>query len=95
MARALDLLLCLGIAASSIVRISVSVPEQGALLGGMSFRVNYSAVLTPGDVTNITQARLVPFLDGAQYGAEVGFSGVDATGQPLGEAFILCLGAGR
>jgi hypothetical protein len=58
------------------------------VLAGQSLRVTYGAVLTSGDVANLTLARLVPFFDGAQYGAEVGFTGIDARGQPHGEAFI-------
>ena len=50
--------------------------------------MSYSGVVTAGDAANLTHARLVPYLDGAQFGAEVGFTGVDAQGQPVGEAFI-------
>ena len=73
---------------ASLVSISVAVPEQGALLAGQSLRITYSGVLTAGDAANLTRARLVPFLDGAQYGAEVGFTGLDGSGQPRGEAYI-------
>ena len=73
---------------ASLVSISMAVPEQGALLAGQSLRITYSGVLTAGDAANLTRARLVPFLDGAQYGAEVGFTGLDGSGQPLGEAYI-------
>ena len=88
MARLLASSPLLALAAASIVTISVDVPEQGAILAGMSIRITYTAVLTAGDAANLTHARLVPFLDGAQYGAEVGFTGVDGNGQPLGEAYI-------
>jgi hypothetical protein len=74
--------------ASSLVSIYVDVPVQGPLLAGQSIRVTYGGKLTDGDEANLTHVRLVPFLDGAQYGAEVGFTGIDAPGQPLGEAYI-------
>jgi hypothetical protein len=77
-----------GPSVSSLTSLITSVPPQGPLFSGQSIRVSYSGAVTAGDAANLTHARLVPFLDGAQYGAEVGFTGVDAQGQPVGEAFI-------
>ena len=84
----LGLALVLQPSCSSLISLTLSVPPQGPLLAGQSIRVSYSGLVTAGDAANLTRARLVPFLDGAQYSAEVGFAGVDAGGQPLGEAFI-------
>lgn len=76
-------------AAGAIISISLAVPDQGTLRAGTSIKISYSAQLTPGDTANATSARLVPYINGAQYGNEVGFFTLnESTSTATGEAWI-------
>ena len=72
---------------STITSITLS-PLPAPLLAGSSIQINFTFVAT--DAFNLTQGRLFPYLDGLQFGAEVGPLGV-APGVPAlawGSAFI-------
>lgn len=63
---------CAG-ASSPVSSIALSLASPLAdVVAGASIRVSFSAQLT--DAANASAARLVPYYDGAQFGAEVGFS---------------------
>ena len=68
----------------SAISISLSSP-QADLVAGASIRVSFSAQLS--DAANASAARLVPYFDGAQFGAEVGFSSF-VGGVASGSAFV-------
>jgi hypothetical protein len=76
-------------AAAALLSISLSLPAQAPQRAGASVRVAFVGALTPGDAANASAARLVPYFDGAQYGAEVGFSSFDAASSTArGEAVV-------
>jgi hypothetical protein len=75
---------CANAAPVSAIEISLSSP-QAELVAGASIRVSFSAQLT--DAANASAARLVPYFDGAQFGAEVGFSAFTG-GVASGSAFV-------
>lgn len=82
------LLLLLAAVAGGITSLTLEVPPQGTLLAGASLRIIFNATYT-GAAANVTTERLVPYFDGAQYGAEVGFASFDAaSGVARGEAWI-------
>lgn len=58
---------------------------QSELVAGASIKISYSATVL--DASNSSTARLVPFWNNLQYGAEVGFISF-SSGQLFGEAFI-------
>jgi hypothetical protein len=72
---------------ADVLSITLALPAQPPLLSGASIRVSFTAVLSPGDIANATAARLVPYFDGAQYGAEIGFSTFNGT-TSTGDAFV-------
>ena len=79
------LLLCARIVSAAILSISLTV-LPGPQLAGAPLHVSYTATLSAGDTGNLS-ARLFPYFDGAQYGAEVGFfSAAGATAR--GEAWL-------
>jgi hypothetical protein len=78
--RALSLALALSGAAGAIVSVTLAVIDSGQpALAGAPLHVAYTATLTPGDAANATAARLVPYFDGEQYGAEVGFTSLNGS----------------
>jgi len=81
------LLLCpYSISSGYINSISLTVQSpQSELVAGASIQISYSA--TALDASNSSTARLVPFWDNLQFGAEVGF-GSFSSGQLFGEAFM-------
>ena len=69
------------LSAADILSIALTV-LPGAQLAGAPLHVSYIATFSPGDNANLS-SHLVPYFDGAQYGAEVGFfsaSGSTASG---------------
>jgi hypothetical protein len=60
-----------------VEQIALSVPSP-SVLGGASAVVEYAVTLSSGDAANATLLRLVPYIDGLQYGAEVGCFSYDA-----------------
>jgi hypothetical protein len=73
---------------SSINSINISLlSSQSALQSGASIEISYIASVI--DDFNITSLRLVPYWNGKQYGAEVGFfSYSNSTRQLTGKAFV-------
>ena len=85
----LGLLLLPPLASGVITSLSLQLLSPLPLASGQSIQIAYNITTTPGDAANLTRALLTPYIDGEQYGAEVGLLWADeARGAAGGAAFI-------
>ena len=83
------LLLLPALADGAVTSLTVRLLSPLPLATGQTIHVAYNLTASPGDAANLTRALLTPYIDGAQYGAEVGLLWCDAaSGAAGGTAFL-------